>query len=603
MPPGKNSRGRFRYRRYGVYDLTYEDATSPSITLRIYSLLDGLQAIYEKIPHVRRQLADTVKLAPMEFIAYMATTVWQGIYLAINLYWVNILFDRLGDSFIDGALSPEVYRSLATSWVFCAMINVAAGRIHARSLEIMTKRFRAHFIPQLIRGRAIYSVIGHKSLMTLSLLASLRVDLLSIQDLCSIFPVERRFVSEFPGGRFLRQLSRLVHCTLCLTSQVFVLLHAISCKRSPDREVLLCFCVTRGLVWWLAPSSGIGCSGLSKCDSISLFIHSFGTAYIYWPNNRHFQRMKALFGLAFSTQYRTDLMLDGIANSIETGTCDSSLIFVVVQSPPPTEYKKSAERLGDVEVLDPTPWRTELLRSWYWDFLMVITLDLPMAIYALIPPTYLSPSSIASMALLQQATKSISSSIGTYIEDTPSLLDVCSQAKRLYDAIDYQSTMPQGTESFPRPTRWSHDAGMKISFRHVSLRYPGSDRDVLRNVSFDILPGELVLVVGTNGSGKSSMLKLLARLFDPIAGDILIDDLPLVRYDMDQLRAAMAFQPQSPIVYPVNTRENIAFGLPPTFNVEQEHVEEAARMGSCSEWISRLSDGYDTATSAVVRYQ
>lgn len=130
--------------------------------------------------------------------------------------------------------------------------------------------------------------------------------------------------------------------------------------------------------------------------------------------------------------------------------------------------------------------------------------------------------------------------------------------------------------------------------RHVSLRYPGRDLDALHSVSFDICPGELVLVVGTNGSGKSSMLKLLARLFDPTAGDILIDDVPLVQYDTDELRAAMAFQSQSPVVYPVTVRENIAFGLPPTFNIEQEHIEEAARMGDCSEWISKLSEGYDT---------
>ena len=90
------------------------------------------------------------------------------------------------------------------------------------------------------------------------------------------------------------------------------------------------------------------------------------------------------------------------------------------------------------------------------------------------------------------------------------------------------------------------------------------------------------------------MLKLLARLFDPTAGEILIDDLSLVRYDMDQLRAAMTFQSQSPVVYPVTVRENIAFGLPPTFNIEQERVEEAVRMGDCCDWISRLGDGFDT---------
>lgn len=68
------------------------------------------------------------------------------------------------------------------------------------------------------------------------------------------------------------QLNQFVQCTLGLTSQVLVLLHAISCKRSPEREVLLCFCVARGLVRWLVPLNDIGCSGLSDCNSVD--VHS-----------------------------------------------------------------------------------------------------------------------------------------------------------------------------------------------------------------------------------------------------------------------------------------------------------------------------------------
>ena len=94
--------------------------------------------------------------------------------------------------------------------------------------------------------------------------------------------------------------------------------------------------------------------------------------------------MKTLLGLTFSTQYRADLVLDGITNSIEDGTCNSSLVFDIAQFRS-AEYQKSAERLGDVEVLDPTPWRTELLRDWYWDFLMEITLDLPTVRHTVLP--------------------------------------------------------------------------------------------------------------------------------------------------------------------------------------------------------------------------
>lgn len=93
--PEKAPRGRFRYRRYGVYDLTYEDAAPPPFMLRIYLLLDGLRVICEEIPYVARQLVDTIKLAPAEFVAYMVTSVWLGVYSAVNLYWLSVLLDRV----------------------------------------------------------------------------------------------------------------------------------------------------------------------------------------------------------------------------------------------------------------------------------------------------------------------------------------------------------------------------------------------------------------------------------------------------------------------------------------------------------------------------
>lgn len=192
IPPVKASRGQFRCRRYGVYDLTYEDVASPPFTSRTYSLLDGFRAICKEIPHVRRQLVDTTRLAPAEFVAYMVTTVWLGIYSAINLYWLSVLFDRVcrsrhhtsnvalipsssgmvswtkrcpqgrtGHSLLPGflALWSTLLLNAHSKYFGRTICAVVDPKRSGRSLEILTKRFRAHFLPQLIRGRAIHSVI------------------------------------------------------------------------------------------------------------------------------------------------------------------------------------------------------------------------------------------------------------------------------------------------------------------------------------------------------------------------------------------------------------------------------------------------------------
>ena len=93
-PPDKSPRARFRYRRYGVYDVVYEDPASP-LTLRIYAPLDMLHAVRVKLPAMQRLLADTLNTAPVAFVVYMVTTVWRGMYQAINLYMLIILFDMV----------------------------------------------------------------------------------------------------------------------------------------------------------------------------------------------------------------------------------------------------------------------------------------------------------------------------------------------------------------------------------------------------------------------------------------------------------------------------------------------------------------------------
>jgi ATP-binding cassette subfamily B protein len=97
-----------------------------------------------------------------------------------------------------------------------------------------------------------------------------------------------------------------------------------------------------------------------------------------------------------------------------------------------------------------------------------------------------------------------------------------------------------------------------VEFRGVSFRYPGTDRLVLRDVSFRIEAGQTVAIVGPTGSGKSTIIALLTRRYDPADGDVLLDDVPLDRMALQRLRAAIGVVPQDAFVFSDTIENNIA---------------------------------------------
>lgn len=113
-------------------------------------------------------------------------------------------------------------------------------------------------------------------------------------------------------------------------------------------------------------------------------------------------------------------------------------------------------------------------------------------------------------------------------------------------------------------------------------------------VDFEIPAGSMAVVVGANGSGKSSLLSLIPRLREPWAGEILIDDTPLVEYDLDSVRGAMACLSQDEDMYPLTLRQNMLMGAVREGKRDDETLEMAAEMGCASDLIDRLPLKYET---------
>ncbi|MET9266712.1 ABC transporter ATP-binding protein [Amycolatopsis sp. NPDC004079] len=131
-----------------------------------------------------------------------------------------------------------------------------------------------------------------------------------------------------------------------------------------------------------------------------------------------------------------------------------------------------------------------------------------------------------------------------------------------------------------------------IEFRDVSFAYPGTDIQVLDRVSFTLSAGECTALVGHNGAGKTTVVKLLTRLYEPTSGQILVDGKPIEDYDLDGLRRSMGVIFQDYIKYEMSVRHNIGFGSVEHLD-DDDRIRAAARAGGATDVVDRLNGGYE----------
>ena len=132
----------------------------------------------------------------------------------------------------------------------------------------------------------------------------------------------------------------------------------------------------------------------------------------------------------------------------------------------------------------------------------------------------------------------------------------------------------------------------KIVFDNVSFSYPGTNNYVLKNISFKVSPGQTVAIVGTTGSGKTTLTKLISRLYNINEGKITIDDINVQDYSLKSLRDQIAYIEQDVFLFSKSAYENIAFGRE---NFSEEEVIEIAKEAQAHGFISELPEQYETS--------
>ena len=157
---------------------------------------------------------------------------------------------------------------------------------------------------------------------------------------------------------------------------------------------------------------------------------------------------------------------------------------------------------------------------------------------------------------------------------------------RIFEIVDTEEEVPEIPDASELPR-----VRGEIAFRHVRFGYSG-DGEVLQDVDVVIASGQVVALVGASGAGKTSMVNLIPRFYDPTGGRIEIDGTDTSTVTLRSLRSQIGIVPQEPILFSGTARENIAYGKPDASDAE---VEAAARAANADQFIRDLPNGYDTS--------
>jgi len=165
-------------------------------------------------------------------------------------------------------------------------------------------------------------------------------------------------------------------------------------------------------------------------------------------------------------------------------------------------------------------------------------------------------------------------------------------AGRIFRLLDRKPIIEEAPDAVEFPREWERLVARNVFLTYEVTRKKGpSFRPALQGVDFDIRRGEAVALVGHNGAGKSSIVNLICRLYDPNEGELCLDDLPVQKIKLESLHKKVCLITQHPILFNRSVSENIAYGLE---GISQQEIEEAAKATGADAFVRNLPQGYET---------
>ncbi|KAL5536082.1 hypothetical protein ACEPAF_4187 [Sanghuangporus sanghuang] len=487
-------------------------------------------------------LKEVYSLGPLYFLVEIFMNVWKIASSVMELYFTSSLLRSVTQSLETQQLDFDTVAQALVGKILLLVAQESVSKLGDKYKTILEERVKYHFVQKIM-----HSV--------------LKFDLLTLEDPEVKSKIDKCGILTEPDTRMYEAFRDL----LSTTTEYFRIISEIS----------FIFHMFRG-------GSGFTLSiALALVRPLMRVLRGglYNRSFVVFCSNLHFPRMLSLHMLGFNKGYREDRVTNNLGDYIER------------------EFDKSRQELGDTCTKDYSiQWHKN--RSIISEVFNTLAWDCTLPLFALRMLWDFSSVSIDELILTQQTSQSVHASFFRIIYSTERVSSNLATIRNTYSLAEVENKIKDGDLPYPLYSEEGNHSGAEIEFRNVSFKYPGTDNNALTDVSFTIKPGQLVVIVGVNGSGKSSAIKLLTRLYDPSSGEILLDGRPLPSYKLHDIRRATAILRQDHPVLPLSLRENVALGLPER-NVDNDEVQTAICQGGADKVVQKLKNGPETILDPV----
>ncbi|TFK85027.1 HlyB/MsbA family ABC transporter [Polyporus arcularius HHB13444] len=529
-----------KHEKFGIWDY-YEEKDPDGRVSLLLTVAKQYSELRQCAPYVARMIKDVMGMpgCKARLGVYAVTEHLIALIPALSLWYQSRLVEMLEVALTTGNVDTRRLLHICASRILCNVASMILESIRARARNTLNKKIRRWFALHAFRAYARLDVPTFDR-------REVRVKLAA--------------TSDDYGQTVVWQTLKLAteNASLCtqFSAQAFVLLRAL--QGNQVGRFLAVVALLSETVSWLT-------------HHFNLFAQ--GIAYAITTKNQNYLRLRGWKVAVKQQKHRKEMVAGNLSE------------FAV------SEYNNALEVLGD----DGKSWgdeddveQTTDAMGLFREFLAHVP-QIAFTVMAFKNPANM-PASLASLNLVQGAARNFALSVYNMVSRSQSIVGHFSAVRDLYEVRNIQNEVPDGD----LPLVFSPETpGVALEFRNVSFKYPNATDYALQNVSFSLLPGQLCVIVGSNGAGKSTILKLIVRLYDPQEGQILIDGHDVRTLKLSDLRQAISVLFQDYTHFPLSIRDNIALG-DPTGNKDEERVRLAARLGGAESLIDKLPDGLDT---------